>query len=467
MSVSAPPELRTSLLRVGYTEQELAAALRVDLPLEAEAVRANTRRLSDPGLAALVALFFGGEAVPRARLRGVLDVDAAVSAGLLAGDAEVTAPFALAHWDGLYVAHDRDTDIASDHVAGISNATRTLAALTVRRPCRRALDVGTGCGSQALLAARHSEHVVATDVNDRALHAAELNLALNGVQNVELQAGSLFEPVAGEHFDLIVCNPPFVVSPDNDVVFRDAGLERDEISRLVIEGAASHLVEGGYASMLISWAHAAEEDWAETVRAWLSGAGCDAWLVRYVTEDPLEYALKWGGVAAAERWLDYHRRYDITWLTTGGLVLRRRAGGANWFSASDAATGPSGSASAQIERVFAAQGFTGDLLEERLAAAPHRLTEQLAWVGGGYRHEMLSAQLEEGVGVSVDVDPAALPALFALDGSRRVRDLPGAEAALPSLQRLFGTGFVERGMGDRGFEPRTSALSERRSNQLS
>jgi hypothetical protein len=38
----------------------------------------------------------------------------------------------------------------------------------------------------------------------------------------------------------------------------------------------------------------------------------------------------------------------------------------------------------------------------------------------------------------------ALPALFALDGSRRVRDLPGSDDALPTIRRLFDAGFVGR-----------------------
>ena len=166
---------------------------------------------------------------------------------------------------------------------------------------------------------------MATDVTERALGVARLNLELNDVTNVELREGSLFEPVEGELFDLIVSNPPFVVSPDTDLIFRDAGLEGDEISRLVARGAAEHLEPGGFASMLICWGHGAGDDWSERVRGWLAGAGCDAWLVRYVTQDPLEYALKWAGEPAAERWVEYYRRASIGTLTTGGLVLRKRA----------------------------------------------------------------------------------------------------------------------------------------------
>ena len=164
-----------------------------------------------------------------------------------------------------------------------------------------------------------------------------------------------------------------------------------------------------------------------------------------MTEDPLEYALKWAGEPAAERWGEYYRRASIGTLTTGGLVLRKRAGGADgWFASADAESGPTGPATDQLERVFAAHDFRGDLRAERLRLAPHVLAEELRWSEGGYRHAHLVTRLDEGAGIEVPVDPAALRALFALDGSVPVGDLPDAEAALPTIQRLHEAGFVER-----------------------
>jgi methylase of polypeptide subunit release factors len=445
MAAVAELGLRAAFARAGYTQESLARALHVGEPVDAGAARANAPRLGASPLGTLVRLFLIGETLPRAVVAGALDAGAAVGLGLLEGADELAARFALDEWQGCYLAHDHDAQVESDHVTGISNATRTLAALTPRQHVRRALDVGTGCGSQALLAARHADQVVATDVTERALRVARLNLELNDVRNVELREGSLFEPVAGERFDLIVSNPPFVVSPDTDVIFRDAGLEGDEISRLVARGAAEQLEPGGHAAMLICWAHGAEDDWRERVGAWLEGTGCDAWVVRYVSEDPLEYALKWAAEAVTARWTAYYEAASIGMLTTGGLVLRKREdGGAGRLVTADAETGPTGSASDQIARVFAALDFGGDLREERLRLAPHVLDEQLAWVDGAYRHVRLAIRLDDGAGVEVPVDPAALPALFALDGSKPVGELPGADAALATIRRLFEAGFVGR-----------------------
>ena len=117
---------------------------------------------------------------------------------------------------------------------GVQPPSTVLARLTVRRPVARALDVGTGCGIQAILASRHAERVVATDVSERALAFAQFNLAVNGIENVELRQGSFLEPVEGERFDLVVANPPYVVSPENDLVFRDSGLGRDRVSEQIV-----------------------------------------------------------------------------------------------------------------------------------------------------------------------------------------------------------------------------------------
>ena len=64
---------------------------------------------------------------------------------------------------------------------------------------------------------------------------------LNGVDNVETRAGSFFEPVAGEQFDLVVANPPYVVSPETAYLFRDGGMRGDGVSELVVRGIPQRL----------------------------------------------------------------------------------------------------------------------------------------------------------------------------------------------------------------------------------
>ena len=76
------------------------------------------------------------------------------------------------------------------------------------------LEIGTGCGLIAILAAKSGSKVVATDVNPMALECAGKNARVCGVADlIEFKSGELFEPVGGESFDLIVFNPPYLPIP--------------------------------------------------------------------------------------------------------------------------------------------------------------------------------------------------------------------------------------------------------------
>ena len=208
-------------------------------------------------------------------------------------------------------------EVAGDHVLGVSSASTSLVQLTVREPVGRALDLGTGCGVQALHLTTHARHVVATDVNVRALAMTRLNAALNGV-DLDVREGSLFGPVAGERFDLVVTNPPFVVSPPQDsagerLVYRDSGLPGDEVVRRVVTEAPRHLADGGWCQVLANWVHRRGEPWQERVTGWLQGTGCDAWVVQREAVDLPAYVELWLRDAGVHGRPDYARRYDA-WL---------------------------------------------------------------------------------------------------------------------------------------------------------
>lgn len=187
--------------------------------------------------------------------------------------------------------------VGADHVLGVSPASTSLAQLTVREPVDRAFDLGTGCGVQALHLSTHARAVVATDVNDRALWMARLTAELNGLSTtrLDLREGSLYEPVAGERFDLIVTNPPFVISPATGerLVYRDSGLPGDEVVRRVVTGAPRHLRPGGRCQVLANWAIQHGRPWEERLAGWLSGSGCDVWAVQREVADPAEYVELW------------------------------------------------------------------------------------------------------------------------------------------------------------------------------
>lgn len=219
------------------------------------------------------------------------------------------------------------------YVLGISEASSSLAQLTVRRPVDSALDLGTGCGVQALHLADHAERVVATDVNPRALAMARLTAALNGIE-VDVRAGSLYEPTP-ERFDLIVTNPPFVVSPPDGarLVYRETGFEGDDVVRRVIAGAAERLTEGGVCQVLAAWQHTDGEPWQDRLARWIEPTGLDAWVVQRERADLATYAEMWladGGLRAApdyvqryDAWLDWFEGRGVEAMGFGWITLRR------------------------------------------------------------------------------------------------------------------------------------------------
>ncbi|MDI2127933.1 class I SAM-dependent methyltransferase [Yinghuangia seranimata] len=276
-------------------------------------------------LATLIRLFLLQTRVPYAQALGALPFDEAVAGGLLERDGdEVRAlvdirPYGEADTDW-WVVSDLGSGIGGvsgplrpDHVLGIGGASTTLAGITVREPADRVLDLGTGCGVQALHASRHARSVTATDVNRRALDLTRLTMALSGVSNVGLAEGSLFEPVEGETYDLIVSNPPFVISPKGRFTYRDGGLPGDGICRRLVGQAPAYLADGGFCQLLANWQHVKGQDWHDRLRDWLAPTGCDAWVVQREVQDPAQYAELWLRDAGDHQSPEYAARYDA-WL---------------------------------------------------------------------------------------------------------------------------------------------------------
>lgn len=110
----------------------------------------------------------------------------------------------------------------------------------------RVLDLGTGSGFLAILASKlGAKEVVATDISERALRDAQKNAILNTVENIDFRLGSLYEPVEGECFDLIVCNPPMTPSKIPLPRYTWGGADGRMILDMAISEAPDHLREGG------------------------------------------------------------------------------------------------------------------------------------------------------------------------------------------------------------------------------
>ncbi len=113
------------------------------------------------------------------------------------------------------------------------------------------LDLGTGSGVCALVAARTARRVIAVDINPAAVRCAKINLSINRLEHrIEVRQGDLFSPVAGQRFDLVLFNPPFIVGTPSDD--RDSAWRSYDAAERFAIGLASHLNPGGVALLLLS-----------------------------------------------------------------------------------------------------------------------------------------------------------------------------------------------------------------------
>ncbi|MEJ1250429.1 peptide chain release factor N(5)-glutamine methyltransferase [Denitratimonas tolerans] len=143
----------------------------------------------------------------------------------------------------------------------------------------RVADLGTGSGAIALALAseRPLARVLATDASAAALDVARRNAARNEVGNVAFRRGDWLAPLAGERFDLIASNPPYVALGDPHLAQGDLRFEPEtalasgadglDALRTLARGAPGHLAPGGW--LLLE--HGLDQ--GEAVRGLLRDAG--------------------------------------------------------------------------------------------------------------------------------------------------------------------------------------------------
>ncbi|WP_165219891.1 methyltransferase [Aquisphaera insulae] len=398
--------VREVLGRVGYDEKHIYERLGVDGegklsfgPLDRPRLLWRTRE-PDP-LGTLMRLFLMEVPVTSEDFRrAVAPMDPAEWAelGLVANQGDEVRPLvAMRASRTLIMAHDRSWPEGGkqhDYVLGVTGSTLSLAEITVRPRVGRMLDLGTGSGFQALSAAAHSGHAVGTDRNARAVGFARFNAILNGIGNVEFRTGDLFQPVAGERFDLIVTNPPFVISPENQLQYRDSGLRGDAICERIVREAPVQLAEGGIFELIGNWVRDKGDEWRGRLLDWFDGSGCDALVYQNATHPIDVYASHWlrqGDVGDEEgmseafgRWMDHYREIGVEAIDTGLIVLRRRSGGNNWvhFETEKKKNQPNGPG---ILATFAARdwldrmgGTPGAMMDLRLRSRPElRIVQRL------------------------------------------------------------------------------------------
>lgn len=447
------------------------------------------RRASDRRLATLVDLFLLGQPVDAdaaARALSPLPVPAAEAAGLVESSAgELRAlldvrPYGESGGEPWWVVSDFGADVrpgplAPEHVLGVGSASVTLAQAVPRTPVGRALDLGTGSGVQALHLHRHAAAVCATDTSRRALRCAATTAALSG-QSWELRAGSLFDPVEAERFDLVVANPPFVISSGSTGAgryeYRDSGFAGDEISARLLRDVGDVLAPAGLAVLLLNWVIPREGAWADRLADWLSAAPCDAWIWQREVAEPAEYVSLWlrdAGetpgtarfTALYDEWLDWFERSGIAAVGMGLAALWRTSQPSRIRSYEhvpqqiEQPAGPAVAAWIQRQR-WLARRSDAELLTSPLEPAAglvrtttQRLTET------GWADLTSTLRQTGGMRWELDVDEAVAALLGGIGSARaphvavallaRSLDLPTAEVAdavVPVLRDLVSRGLL-------------------------
>ena len=499
--------LRVDLAESGWGVEAVAAllgevadaALRREIRLPAlRAVRTALAAGPAPSpVAVLTALFMLGEPVPATALDAALSRTAAAGAAAigLVGEPDETgrvrARLDLRPHESVddagevrwWVASDlgelvTGRALAPDHVLGVGGAGLTLAGLTPRTPVRTALDLGCGCGIQTLYLLRHAERVVATDISARALAFTAFNAALAGVSvigapnadtgsgseagsdsgagRLELLRGSLLEPVTGRRFDLIVSNPPFVLTPP---AVREAGLPLMEyrdaggpVLPALVAGLGEHLEPGAVAVMLGNWEHRGVGAWSDAVAAWIPEE-LDAWVIEREVQDPVEYATMWlrdGGLTlerdaggfetALEAWIDDFEDRGVRGIGFGYLIVHRpRRPREPWRLLEEVTTSGQGVLGPHVAQVLEVRELLAGLDDEAVAdlrpvLAPD-VTEERHLIPGAAEPTVILLRQGAGLGRTLQASTAVAALAGVADGELSVGQVASAVAALSELNR--------------------------------
>jgi len=481
--------LREALLSAGYTTAGIAA--RLGPAATAAAARGDLRGAlrvtqgADDPLATLIRLYVCGQTQPAdavAAALAPLPLAAAVEAGLVtpAGDGLRQGVDLEAYGDWWVVADvpasarpgGPAAPLPADHVLGVGGASNMLAGATVRRPVGAALDLGTGCGVQALHLSTHAKRVTATDLSVRALRFAATTAALSGVE-WELLRGDLTEPVEGRRFDLVVSNPPFVAGPGTAThAYRDSGRPGDAVCAELVAAAPRLLAAGGTMQFLANWLHVAGQDWTERVAGWVAGTGLDAWVIQREVTDPVSYVRLWladAGQTAdpdqAAAWLDWFDAQRVEAIGFG--LVNLRAGGHDdpVVRVEDLRQTVEPPLGDRVAAWFDRQDWlrsSADLLGVRYRAAEGVQLRQDAALGpDGWEVRRQVLALTDGLRWQEEVDPVALALVAGSNGQLPLRDqlsLLAAAHGVPEEDLVAVAGPVVAHLVERGFLVPVSTL---------
>ncbi len=339
----------------------------------------------------------------------------------------------------------RREEIEMYWVMSIGTSTMAVANSIASRPYPQVLDLCCGSGIQSFYLAPRAERVVAIDRNPRALNYGRFGAAMNGHANIEFRESDCYSAVEGEQFDLIVCNPPYVMTPDRQAFYRDGGMGGDRFSERILRETPAYLSDGGFAHVTCDVGTMGGKTSDVRLREWLTGNGCDVVALGGKKMRAAEYAKSWLKAdvgshveAELERWVAYFAELGVEEIQNWLVVMRRRTeGGPNWILQDGLPPTRKGHFGHQIARMFACQDVLrmsdAELWEEKLRLAPDmRLQQTVRPEGGRWMADSANLTFIDGFIQEYDVEPRTAGLLILYDGTR------SSEAVLARLSTEMG-----------------------------
>ena len=443
---------RQVLNAAGYTKSGIGQVLDLDPPgqqLRAGDLVRLSRLCGGSPLETLIRLFVMGHSVAEDQARRALapmTLDEWTGLGFLQVSNSITTPlYELLVSDDLILAlpipatkRPPSAETLELRKALASPRNRLLEDLTIRRCSSATLDMNTGPGVHALLAAAHSTEILAIDASSHAVELAFFNARLNGFHQIECCSGDVSEAVAQRTFDLVLCHPSLPIAPPPLIPSRRARLPGDTGYEDIVRSVPRLLRPGGYAHILVQWAQLRGEDNEERLRRWLAGNGCDAWMLRSATQDPASYAQDWLPEPPDENlmpfqlrfdaWLAYYDQHGIEAVSSGLLTLRSRPGQKNWIVCEELPDrfGPCGEALVRgFNNHTLLSQLSGEesLLSARLCVAPETRWQQRSMpCADGWSVPSSQVELPVGLLRALEVDGNVITLLAKCRGQQSLSD---------------------------------------------
>jgi len=477
---SAAFEVLRNLFRIsGFTEGIVCERLGIAKlsGVQPEAVRRNDtgplRNASD----SLIRLFIEGWPVLTTDLQRLLTEEELSLLGefqlvMPHGEDSHAATVSLYPIEDLLIASDRYNNADGSLYDGwddlvypcLFSTTRKFIETIPRTACDDVLDLCAGTGIGALLAASTAKRVVAADVTPRCEEFMRFNARLNGFENIEPVTGDLYAPVQGQQFDRIITHPPYQPVLEHIATFNSGGVDGEQITRRIIEGAPAHLKPGGQLFSLCQLTD--REDPVELrVRQWITeqeSHDCDTAFVVYKHHDLTRYTAietlqERKSHAAWQAWLKALGDAGVTDMVYGMVMLQRRhASMADRPVFSLRREGSESGRDDLLRMIEQETSFLDPAFPERALAArlmakqgsTMQVTHSLA--GGKWRQDKLTLHRKSPFEVKVEVDPVTANLLSMMDGSKtgsQLRDtLPFSvpDSQMAGLVRMLASnGFID------------------------